>query len=1618
MLSSMRLERDTDGRRENSCSSSPSSSPPPVELQTSINRKSQSTAATLSALSKQELLKRDVFGRTILHLLILSNRYDLMKRLFKNPEIRTILTLVDYENGWNCMHYVIFHKRLMCFKSIMEHLKSYSISSTLTVANNSTLFDLLRTKDRNRLTPLQLLDNDFKDLMWVPTYINEKNEFHLNYRFEAFHNDESEVSGDQQQGQQPQPAGGAEVQPNVTAPVPAPIQTQNPPAQVPATHNTTQDPPQSQPSLKQIQKSQASIRDNEDWWQVTRGGSDLVVFGSNKNNNLGLGDSSDRPVPSRVPLEYFQDTTSCSRIQEILCKARFLELDICKYHSIALTNEGELYTCGIGSRGKLGHGVDDTSNCYRFKKIEFFSETEEEPAKSISKFATANSHTIALTKDNELYAWGINTQGQLGVSTISSLSTNSNSNANSSEQVEIFEASPKRIISRELKKNSTPFKGVAVSTIHSLAYTKNEIYFWGLSVGQMGAITDPGAIPGERRRQSIVHKGFLQTIPKKITLRDNIKFVSTCETCTCIVTSKDDIQVYYQNQHIKLPKILPKSNTNDNFDLFKPRALTKAIEIKKVCMRSHGFIVFLLDTGDVVSVNLASSEFEDYASSKGSKNLRYITLWKAHSYDLAAIDIDVSNEGSLLLCTRNGSVFLKQSNNGSSTSRKNSMSDATLNIPLRSKFKKIDNINKVVRVSCDDNFVSFGFIRDEIDPLPVKLHKNSFVNDMKYLQSFQESDLYRKQNELFSSDGPGNSYVSDFIYPKKEHKRKNDMFDFSKRFHDLHVDDDEDIEEEHTSEDKQEKNLKDTLHTTHQNRFDSKKYKETAPKHTYQLVPNSDRMVVLEEVKSDMSYLLHKYSNIDEAKHYDCFIKLEEYPDISIGVHKYILEVRSPSFCGKIFNPKNPGEFFKHEGLQGRFDPDTNYLHFTTHLDLKALIVFIYFLYTNDVLSIWSEYPVGINCPPEIKDLKASFDKLVSLFGVADVFGKLSKDEVYLKKMRNLLEEEDDEANERSEKDLNQDVMVILKDGEVKCHSAILVARSAYFETILSNRWEIRNEKAKCKIVRLENITKSQFHVILRHLYGFSNNTIFDSFTEDIQGINECDEFVNSMLELIEISDELLLFDLKSLCEVAIKEFISTDNVLLLLMHADLLSAQKLFMNCSWFIFNNLEVLLLDQAFKEIQFELLRKLEKQIRFLDNCKRSDFSDTQGSLNEFYQGNWIEKQSNVLISNFLFKMDDYNENFMSDKKGHELFEPLFDLRKDQEKSGGTISEPKKKVKEKRAPSVSFRVESNGSASGTDFQSGLLAFRNAYSGRNNSASGSSSMSMSMSTSAQSLTSAIDDNDEEFETVSSTRRRKSSKNCGEVIPSERKSFSSNSNIIVRNPDEKPLVRSSSNSTSNTGLSPHSNWASPGSSNGNSSILKDQPILSKRGTEEPRKMSSKAKVVSAPRLSQKERKKMAQFDNSSETTTNIPSSSGASAPWSTPNSSTSSLNRSSNSSYSNLPTLGSQDKRSQKSKMPRSSPPLVSNVSQSRSIPLQSSGPSLTEIMIQESLKIEEQQIREKERKSLQEIQQEQEFAKWWSEETAKVQQSMANSSINEGNNSGSSSNSKRNKKRGKKLI
>jgi E3 ubiquitin-protein ligase HERC4 len=77
-------------------------------------------------------------------------------------------------------------------------------------------------------------------------------------------------------------------------------------------------------------------------------------------------------------------------------------------HSVLLTDGSEVWSCGSNEKGQCGQETSST----RPARIDSLSV----PGLRVTQVACGHSHSLALTAEGLLYAWGSNEHGQLGVS--------------------------------------------------------------------------------------------------------------------------------------------------------------------------------------------------------------------------------------------------------------------------------------------------------------------------------------------------------------------------------------------------------------------------------------------------------------------------------------------------------------------------------------------------------------------------------------------------------------------------------------------------------------------------------------------------------------------------------------------------------------------------------------------------------------------------------------------------------------------------------------------------------------------------------------------------------------------------------------------------------------------------------------------------------------------------------------------------------------------------------------------------------------------------------------------------------------------------------------------------
>lgn len=241
---------------------------------------------------------------------------------------------------------------------------------------------------------------------------------------------------------------------------------------------------------------------------------EVYTWGNNTNFTLGHGNQQSKHHPELV--DYF--SRSGTYIKQVV---------LCKFHSVFLSQKGQVYTCGHGQGGRLGHGDEET---YLVPRM-----VEGLASHRCSWVAAAKDHTIVLTEDGSVYAFGLNTYNQLGIAPPPASSS-----------------LPRQVQSKHLKGRIVI--GVAVGRFHTVLWTKDALYTMGLNGGQLGYLLDPNGercVLAPRQVSALHHKDVV------------ISLVAASDGATVCVTERGDVYLLtgYQckkiaSRQLNLKKVL------------------------------------------------------------------------------------------------------------------------------------------------------------------------------------------------------------------------------------------------------------------------------------------------------------------------------------------------------------------------------------------------------------------------------------------------------------------------------------------------------------------------------------------------------------------------------------------------------------------------------------------------------------------------------------------------------------------------------------------------------------------------------------------------------------------------------------------------------------------------------------------------------------------------------------------------------------------------------------------------------------------------------------------------------------------------------------------------------
>ncbi|KAJ4295418.1 hypothetical protein N0V90_007430 [Kalmusia sp. IMI 367209] len=866
-------------------------------------------------------------------------------------------------------------------------------------------------------------------------------------------------------------------------------------------------------------------------------GDEVYTFGSNKNVTLGFGDQDDRQFPERIVLRrpdhllqrFYQEhrevetqklaamnlgpqdsgllqplavTDLPTHIRNIPLVIQDVQMS--KLHTAVLTTDpmSNLYVCGHGPGGRLGTGTETTR--YQFTCIESGGLGK----KKIAAVALGQNHTLAITDEGEIFSWGNNSFGQLGYSL---------------PKPTVKDDDPISTIPRQifgpLKRDT--ITGVAASRIHSVAHTSTSLYTFGKNEGQLG-IVDSDARSLE-----------MQIIPRKIAaslFSSPISSASAIDGATICLLENREVWVFANYGYARLN--FPLDGFTNNF--LKDSWLTTKYDttpnkVKKITSGGDT-ICALSSSGEVFTVAVTRRLEGSQDANTSTTNPKQIRdalsqpyrIWSAKQGHMAARDVDVDQDGSIILTTEAGSVWRRTRR---ATIKNTVATSSAEQKPKDYKFQRVPGLTRVTAVRASA-FGAYAAIRKDCD-----VTKSQITVD--------ELTLWKEVAPLLSFYGLSNyEEKSDDENPLPRFwQRPSEAQSLRKR-----VLESKDLEKEVTEV------LESTLRTS---------------ENTYDL-----------QLGTSLS-------------------------DVRIPVHEFIVSGRSRVFRDAMANFRAGDgdelqipELLEIQEIDGRISVTFHGLDFLTLFDL------VLYSYTDTLVDFWNvtrHYPTMAY---RYRTVRTELMKLASRLELRQLEPAV-RQMTTPRKSLNL-----DMMLAVREPSLfdSGDMIVDLADGEMVLHSDIVCQRCPFFEGLFRGRaggqWLAGRRAEETELVRVDltHVEMHLFELVVRHLYADAGEEIFDTVTsEDLNDLLALDELLDHVMDVMSIANELMLDRLSQICQKLVGHYVNARNVCSLLAAIAPSSVAEFKDAALEYVCLSLEAVMQNGSLDELDSDLLSELDHVVR---------------------------------------------------------------------------------------------------------------------------------------------------------------------------------------------------------------------------------------------------------------------------------------------------------------------------------------------------------------------------------------------------------------------------------------
>ena len=856
-------------------------------------------------------------------------------------------------------------------------------------------------------------------------------------------------------------------------------------------------------------------------------GDELFAFGSNKNITLGLGDGDDRTYPERIHLErpeyllerLFEDFKN-QRQREFLNEDLMSNLAEIQQLPAVVTNKPIIIQDVVMS--KLHTAVltnDPISNLH----ICGFGPggrlgTGDEATRFTSVciqgggLAKRRVSSIALGQDHSI---AICFSGEV-------FTWGSNKHGQLGYELPEVPAheTPLQLTPRQIygliKKEQ--IIGAAASSLHSAIYTSSGLYTFGKNEGQLG-LMDADARSLET-----------QIIPRRVgvsILQYAIASVAAIDRATIVLLENHDVIVFTHYGWTKVLFPLDSFGSSIASDAFFTRHKRQT---KHICRITAGgnTICAMTSYGEVFTIDVprhADSVPSSKSTTNPSKARNALPIpakvWSIRKEHMAALDAAVGQDGSVILCTAGGTVWKKEKR----ANIKSVHTDVGHVKTKDYKFVRVPNIFGAIAVR-SNSFGAFTAIRKDCDVMKEQIivEAPALWDNVFDLLAFRE---YGGITEDENADEP-------------------------------------------------------------QLRFWKPAIKGPCPA----LIKRA--LLTNLNAEEDLAHVARRFEPLSTSG-YDVWIS-SNVTDVRLPVHSLVLKARSKILRRALAEFAETYYFSITDVLAIEYNADGQIQLQLSGADFLTIANFVLYLYTDTLADVWRFTSKALHLAPRYRAVRTELMKIALALEMKHLERAVRVMDEPAKCLRDDFESAFHDSNLFSD----ADVVVDLADGEERyAHSVMLQSRCPFFEGLfqghtggmwMADRRDAGDQGLEAIRVDLKHVNANVFEIVLRHIYADTAEELFDAIVS-----TDLDGFIDLVIDVMAVANELMLDRLARVCQKVIGQFVKPWNICGLLNTIAESSEIQFKQAGLEYIGLNLENMLEQRLLEELDEYLLEELDEVVQ---------------------------------------------------------------------------------------------------------------------------------------------------------------------------------------------------------------------------------------------------------------------------------------------------------------------------------------------------------------------------------------------------------------------------------------